>query len=167
MNNASRLIKFKRLEDNNLPLPKKSTEFSAGIDLSACLTRSSIQNDCVIKDGVLTYIIEGNKTAMIPLGFCCDFSSNNQDLVLKLFVRSSIGRVGLVLANGTGIIDSDYRGELIACIRNVTNSPIEITHGARIVQAILEEYINCGIVEVDCLDNTVRGEGGFGSSGIS
>lgn len=92
------------------------------------------------------------------------FNHTPKTYVIKLYVRSSLGKKGLALANGTGIIDSDYRGEIFACLYNRTDDNITINHGERIVQAIVEEYERCTIVEGK-VNDTPRGEGGFGSTG--
>lgn len=163
------VLKIQRLENNDLDFPKYSTIGSAGIDFSACTKRISISE---ISDDTkdhfwgdsnrcIGFSILPGKTVMVPLGFKCQIEN---ECVMKLYVRSSVGKKGLVLANGTGIIDSDYRGELFACMRNCANIPIEIKHGDRIVQAVIQKYEHCEIVEGD-VNETIRGEGGFGSTG--
>lgn len=101
------------------------------------------------------------ETVLVPLGFKCSFGP---DCVLKLYPRSSVGLKGLVLANGTGIVDADYRGELFAAVANRTDVPIEVMHGERIVQGILAPFVQ-GILVEGTVDVTERGEGGMGSTG--
>ena len=122
----------------------------------------------------ISLIIRPGETILVPLGWACDFNTYYSDgvinptiksKVMKLYVRSSIGLRGLSLANGTGIIDSDYRGELMACIFNHSGNEVIIEHGERIVQGIIQEYSELSIYEVKDLLKTERGEGGFGSTG--
>jgi len=72
---------------------------------------------------------------------------------------------GLVLANGTGIIDSDYRGELIVALKNTSNEVQIVEHGERIAQIVVTPYIPVLFNEVNSIGTTARGEGGFGSTG--
>jgi dUTP pyrophosphatase len=169
--NKMSLLKFRkpillieRLEKNDLDFPKYATANSAGIDFSACIRRPPSSTEFVDSNEILhlpPMILHPGEVAMIPLGFKVQIEDG---YVMKLYVRSSIGKKGLVLANGTGIIDSDYRGELFACMRNCTDEFIEISHGDRIVQAVIQKYSQCEIVEGK-VDETIRGEGGFGSTG--
>ncbi len=80
--------------------------------------------------------------------------------------RSSIcNKLGLQLVNSVGIIDSDYRGEIKLCYKNTSEHPVTINRGERIGQIVIISYIKCEWVEVDNLDDTNRGTGGFGSTG--
>ena len=82
--------------------------------------------------------------------------------------RSSIcNKLGLQLVNSVGIIDSDYRGEIMMCYKNTSSEPVVIPRGERIGQIIITPYVDCEWVEVDRLDDTERGSGGFGSTGKS
>jgi len=105
--------------------------------------------------------INPNETILIPTGFKTSF---DQDLVLKIYIRSSIGLNGLVLANQVGIIDSDYRGELFIALRNSSDIVQLINHGDRIAQAMLECIVKPEII-ADVVDKTARDDGGFGSTG--
>jgi dUTP pyrophosphatase len=113
-------------------------------------------------NGSLSLIIEPGDTITVSLGFHVDFP---QGFVLLLAVRSSMSKKGISLANNVGIIDSDYRGELLAALRNDTKERIKIEHGERIVQGLLVPVVQAKIVETDNLSETARGEGGFGSTG--
>lgn len=106
--------------------------------------------------------VNPGETIMIPLGFKSEFG---RAYVLQIHVRSSAGLSGLFLANGTGIVDPDYRGELFACVynRNLT-VPIPISHGQRVVQGVLLQFRQAIITE-ETVDKTERGDGGFGSTG--
>jgi dUTP pyrophosphatase len=113
-------------------------------------------------NGSLSLRIEPGDTITVSLGFHVDFP---QGYVLLLAVRSSMSKKGISLANNVGIIDSDYRGELLAALRNDTKERIKIEHGERIVQGLLVPVVQAKIVETDNLSETARGEGGFGSTG--
>lgn len=179
-------LTLERLSRNNLPKPQYHTLNSAGLDFAACLNRvckkvehgtgaksefwaakagvripiiGSILEPEVSKDIVLS--ISPRETLMIPLGFKCSFSPT---CFLALYVRSSIGIMGLRLANGTGIIDPDFRGELFAVVHNYTDSVIDVKDGERIVQGVLT-YFSQAIVKEDLVDQTERGTGGYGSTG--
>lgn len=104
----------------------------------------------------------------LPLGFKMAFKAYR---VAMIFPRSSLGKAGLRLAQTVGIIDSDYRGEWIAVLENVSAKPIVISAGDRILQAVFLHLglpsltdVNAGEWEELCEDSE-RGEGGFGSTG--
>lgn len=108
--------------------------------------------------------IHPQETIMVSLGYKCQFG---KAYVLMLHIRSSIGMMGLELANSTGIIDPDYRGELWAVIHNRNiKKPIKIKHGDRLVQGVMLGF-NQAIIEEGTVQDTVRGEGGFGSTGVT
>lgn len=190
----AQFITFERLPNNQLPVPRYGTPHSAGIDFAACLSRpckivepgTGNKKDfwagleiTINKDGVdgkiherldtkpdhhddqLTLLLKAEETILVPLGWKCAFDVS---CVMEMYVRSSIGLKGIVLANGTGIIDPDYRGELFAALYNRTNRPIIIKHGERIVQGVLTHFSQ-GIVREGKVDETLRGEGGLGSTG--
>ena len=85
--------------------------------------------------------------------------------VMLLFGRSGHASRGLQLANCVGVIDSDYRGQLLVMLRNDTNGPHVIKKGERCAQAMIIPTFNTIFTEVDELEGTDRGEGGFGSTG--
>ncbi len=188
-------LQLKRLDRNNLPLPKYETEQSAGIDMAACLTRpcKEILSDgskrkflvvdkgghghhrhhfgeettpdiIIAPNGVkaLTLVMKPNETVMIPLGWVAEFGAA---FVLNIHVRSSVGLRGLILANCTGIVDPDYRGELFACLWNRTDTNIEIKHGQRVVQGVMLAFNQAIVTEAKEVSETDRGSGGFGSTG--
>ena len=87
-------------------------------------------------------------------------------LVGLVFARSGLAtKKGLAPANKVGVIDSDYRGEIMVPLYNQTNEIKEIKHGERIAQIIFIPYIQEEFIEVEELSETLRGEGGFGSTG--
>lgn len=151
-------ITFNRLPDNELPLPSYATSGSAALDLSACLTRLKRQNLC--GDTICPIKLSPGEIVLIPTGYKVSF----KNAVLKIFIRSSLSLKGLTLANNVGIIDSDYRGELFIAMKNESKYSLFIDHGQRIAQAILEPLVQCEIAE-GTVDVTIRGEGGFGSTG--
>jgi len=86
--------------------------------------------------------------------------------VMKVYVRSSTGiKKGLILSNGTGIIDSSYRGELLVSLYNTTDSAVAVDNLDRLCQAEITKVENVEIEEAEVLSETSRGEGGFGSTG--
>jgi dUTP pyrophosphatase len=105
--------------------------------------------------------IAPGETILIPTGFKTEFQAG---YVMLLSIRSGTSLDGFSLANGTGIIDSDYRGEIFIPIYNRTSSRRTITNGQRIAQACIVPVIRCEIEE-KTVDITTRGEGGFGSTG--
>ena len=85
-----------------------------------------------------------------------------------LFARSSLGvRRGLMLTNGVGVIDSDYRGEIKIGVYNFTNEPCIVENGERLAQLVVTQTAALPVLEVEELGETERGEGGFGSTGTA
>lgn len=116
------------------------------------------------KANTIRLAIAPGETIMIPTGFRCEFGLS---YVLMLHVRSSTGMRGLELANQTGIIDPDYRGELWAVVYNRNReTPIIVEHGDRLVQGVMLAF-NQAIIDECHVCETTRGDGGFGSTGIS
>jgi len=163
--NMNTWLRFERLEDNDLPLPSKATAGAAGLDFAACLKRpcrtwiNGVSSDFKVETPSL--LLQPGQQVAIALGFKVQFDSSH---ALMLYLRSSSGIKGMMLSNLVGVIDSDYRGELFAAIYNRTNEVIEINHGDRIVQGILTPTYDVVVTE-GLVDNTVRGEGGLGSTG--
>lgn len=131
-------------------LPRYATAGAAAMDLSACL------------DEAVT--LEPGQRALIPTGIAVALPPLHVGLV---FARSGLAvKQGLTLSNGVGVIDSDYRGEVKVGLINLGTAPCTIQHGERIAQLAVMPVIQARPVEVEELDGTVRGEGGFGSTGI-
>lgn len=127
--------------------PVRATVEAAGLDLTA-------DHDLTIPAGGSAWVCTGIAVALQPA------------TVGKLYVRSSLGtKRDIVLANGTGIIDSDYRGWIKAKLRNNSRKRVEITRGERIVQLVVQPVITNNPAEADELPATERGAGGFGSTG--
>ena len=129
--------------------PTRATEGSAGYDLSAYIPE---RKWCSFYPGKVTEVRTGVSLA-IPEGH-----------VGLVYVRSSLGAQGLMLANGTGVIDSDYRGEILLKLV-ARKHPVAIDHGDRIAQIVIAPIITPELEQVETLDDTVRGTGGFGSTG--
>lgn len=143
------IVDIKKLHED-VQIPTSGTEKAAGKDVYAYIPNGDV-------------IIEPHHTELIPTGFCMAFEFPNAALLLP---RSGISvKKGLNLANCVGLIDADYRGEVKVALHNITDEPQTVSHGERIAQLM---YIRCRDVvfsEVDELDETERGEGGFGSTG--
>ena len=131
-------VKFKKLTPNAI-VPTYGTEFSAGADLYSGMTEP------VIINAGTTEFIKTGIAMEIPEGMAC--------------------KKGLAPANKVGVIDSDYRGELMVALHNHSQSPVTVEPGDRIAQLVLTPYITAEFVEAEELSDTVRGDGGFGSTG--
>ena len=143
-------IKIKKLY-KDATTPSRGSEQAAGYDLYACLGGFE---DCKIEPGVTMKIGTGI-AAEIPNGY---FGA--------VFARSGLAtKRGLRPANCVGVIDSDYRGEIIVALHNDTDTPQKIQAYERIAQLVILPYLNVSFKEVDELSDTERGDGGFGSTG--
>ena len=134
----------------DLPLPFYASAGAAGMDLCACL------------DTPLT--LAPHQIARIPTGLAIALPS--ADYVALVFARSGLGiKHGVALANGVGVIDSDYRGEIQVGLINQSDTPYTIAPGERIAQLAVLPVVRPDLTWVDTLDETERGAGGFGSTG--
>ncbi|MGN1113033.1 MAG: dUTP diphosphatase [Acutalibacteraceae bacterium] len=142
-------VKIKKVRENAV-IPQRATEGSAGADLCAC-----IDTPITINPGDL---------AKIPTGIA--IALPNANLGAFLFARSGLGvKHGICLSNGVGVVDSDYRGEISVGLCNVGNKPYTIEPGERIAQMVIMPVALPQLCEAQELDETQRGEGGFGSTG--
>ena len=110
--------------------------------------------------------IQPHQTVLVGMGVYCE-PGYTQSTVKKgyyLYPRSSIYKTGLFLANSVGVIDFEYRGEIKAALHNLTDKPVTIKHGQRIVQVCMSDLSPFEVEFVDSLTETARGEGGFGST---
>ena len=140
-------IKIKRLKEN-ATLPTYGSDKAAGADLYAC-TFSDI-------------VIAPHTTAMIPTGLAMELP---EGYFGAIFARSGLAtKQGLRPANCVGVVDEDYRGEVMVALHNDTDLNREIKSNERIAQLVLLPYIQCDFVE-DELSETERGDNGFGSTG--
>ena len=88
-------------------------------------------------------------------------------MVAIVAARSGLGvKHGIVPANGIGVIDADYRGEVHVCLRNNGSEPFTVARGDRIAQLMFLPVLTAAFLEVEELDETARGAGGFGSTGV-
>lgn len=130
-------------------LPRYATTGSAGADLYSCL-----ENEIIISSGETAFVGTGISVA-IPEGF-----------VGLVYARSGLAcKQGLAPANKVGVIDSDYRGEIIVALHNHSSNAVTIKSGERIAQLVITPYYQAEFVEVDDLASTERGKCGFGSTG--
>lgn len=135
--------------DRGLPLPAYAHEGDAGLDLFAV-------SDAVIGPGERLLVPTGIAVA-IPAGYAGFVQPRSGNAIKR----------GLSLVNTPGLIDSHYRGEIkVIAINLDPREPIEIRRGDRIAQLVIQPVVHAALVEVDGLDGTARGEGGFGSTGI-
>lgn len=142
-------MNFKKLNEN-ATTPTRGSEEAAGWDLYACIDKEIwIQPHETVKIGTGLAIA-------IPTGYYG-----------AIYARSGIAtKQGLRPANAVGVIDSDYRGELIVALHNDSEHPQSVVPAERIAQIIVCPYMNIKWNEVKELDTTERGEGGFGSTDI-
>lgn len=142
-------IRFKKLSEH-ATMPTKAHREDAGYDLYACMNY-----DMVFIPPHNTLMIPTDIAVAIPEGY---FGG--------IYARSGLAtKKGLRPANATGIIDSLYRGNIIVALHNDSDIDQCVQNGERIAQLIVQPYLQFDFTEVDELDDTERGEGGFGSSG--
>lgn len=144
-------IKVKTLANfEGLNLPNYQTIGSAGLDLY-----SASKEDIIIKKSTVSLIPTGIQVA-IPSGYECQIRS-----------RSGLAIKNMVFClNSPGTIDSDYRGEIKVILANLGDKDFTVKFGDRIAQAVFNKYEYISWEQVDTLDSTDRGSGGFGSTGI-
>ena len=135
----------------SLPLPAYATELSAGADL-----RAAVEAPITLLPG---------KRALVPTGLCIALPS---DCELQVRPRSGLAwKHGVTMVNPPGTIDADYRGEISVPLINLGEEAFVIERGERIAQAVLAPVVRIGWDVVDALEQTDRGDGGFGSTGTA
>lgn len=145
------LVRLKKVKPGAIA-PAYATPGSAACDLSACL------------DEPVT--LHPGDIAAIPTGIA--ISSGRDDIVALVYGRSGLGtKHGVTLANSVGVIDSDYRGEIRVSLINRGREDFTVHPGDRIAQLMFAPVLHAVFEEAETLDETARGEGGFGSTGIS
>jgi len=146
-------VKFKKLNPDigiNIPAPAYATDGAAGIDLAAS-----------IREPV---VIHPRERAMIPSGLAVDIPGS--DLMGLVFPRSGLAaKHGITMANAVGVIDSDYKGEIICPVQNNGKESYEIKPGDRIAQLVFVPVLQVEIEYTDQLTKSDRGIAGFGSTG--
>ncbi len=141
---------FKKLRDNAI-LPKRATPYSAGADLCAC-----IEQPLEISPGM---------TVLIPTGLAVQPS--DMQTALLIYPRSGLAaKFGITLANAVGVVDSDYCGEIQVPLHNLGTKTFTVEHGMRIAQLVVTPVLFPEIKLTNELEETQRGSGGFGSSGL-
>ncbi len=145
------IIKYKRLKKilTGIPLPSYSTSGSAGMDVHA-----GIEEPIILKPGEVK-LVPTNLSVEIPAGFEIQVRPRS-----GLAAKQSIG-----ILNSPGTIDSDYRGEIKIMLINFGKKDFITKPGERIAQLIVSRVYNAQLTEVKELNNTTRGEGGFGHTG--
>ena len=141
-------MKIKKVRPNAM-IPTYGSATAAGADLYACL-----EEDVTIEPG---------QTVLIPTGLAMEIPVGYAGLI---YARSGLSvKRGLAPANKVGVIDADYRGEFMVALLNHGTQAQTISHGERIAQLVITPVITPGFQEVEELSDTVRGAGGFGSTG--
>lgn len=143
------ILKIKKVREN-AKVPQRATEGSAGLDLCA-----AIDEPVLLKKGA---------TAVIPTGIAIALTASNYGAFV--FARSGLAvKHGIGLLNSVGVIDSDYRGEIMVGVINQIDEEYTIQPGERIAQMVIMPVSTMPVEEVCELEETERGAGGFGSTG--
>ena len=141
-------LPIKRI-NTNAKLPERKTEGSVGFDIAACLGE-----EVTIKPG---------ETGMIGSGLTIELDTGYAAFI---YARSGLGiKHGIIPANCVGVIDSDYRGEIVVGLKNTSDKPYTIKDGDRVAQMVVAKVELPEIILCDGLSDTPRGDGGFGSTG--
>lgn len=143
-------MKIRAVNISEHPLPEYATVQSAGMDL-----RASISEPVVLKP---------MERRLIPTGLSIALSDGYEAQVRP---RSGLAlKKGITVLNAPGTIDADYRGEIGVILINLGSEDFVIKSGDRIAQLVIARYERCEFEEVDALDETERGDGGYGHSGV-
>ena len=141
-------VNIKKLNENAI-IPTYGSEYSAGADLYAC-----IDSDVTILPGE-TKLIKTGLAIEVPEGYGA-----------FIYARSGLAsKRGLAPANKVGVVDSDYRGEVMVALHNHSGEPQTVSVGERIAQMVIAPFLKAEFDVVDELSDTARGAGGFGSTG--
>ena len=141
-------VNIKKL-DAKAVLPTYGSEYSAGADLYACLDEE--------------LVLQPGETKMIHTGIAMEVPVGYAGLI---YARSGLAsKRGLAPANKVGVVDSDYRGEFMVALHNHSSQPQAVAPGERIAQMVITPVLAVSFNEVDDLEETGRGAGGFGSTG--
>lgn len=131
-------------------LPEYQTDHSAGLDLAACIDQP--------------VVIRPHERALIPTGIAISLPPHHE---AQIRGRSGLAlKHGILPANGVGTIDADYRGEIGVILLNSSETAFTVEPDMRVAQMVIARYERIVWREVDELDQTVRGEGGFNSTGL-
>ena len=143
-------MKIKIVNKSHHPLPAYATELSAGMDL-----RANIDEPIVLKPMERRLVPTGLHIAL-PVGYEAQVRPRS-GLALKK---------GITVLNAPGTVDADYRGDVGVILINLSDEPFTIEDGERIAQMVIARHEQAEFVEVDVLDETERGEGGYGHTGV-
>ncbi|MDP1662551.1 MAG: dUTP diphosphatase [Phycisphaerales bacterium] len=142
-------VRFKRLNPR-ATMPAYQSEQAAGMDLAACL------------DAPVT--VAPGHIVKVPLGFSIALPVGFE---AQIRPRSGLAtKLGVTVPNSPGTVDSDYRGEMVVALINLGREPYTVEHGTRVAQMIVAPVSHATLLEVEELDATARGTGGFGSTGV-
>lgn len=147
-------VAFLRLPGNDdLPLPSYATGGAAGFDL-----RAAVPADAPV-------VLAPGRRVLVQTGFAVGLPAGWE---MQIRPRSGLAvKNGVTVLNTPGTVDCDYRGPVGVCLINLGEEPFTIARGDRIAQAVIAEAPQAMLVEVDSLDETARGAGGFGSTGVA
>lgn len=144
-------MKIKLINTSGHPIPNYETEASAGMDLRASIETPIVLQPlerAIIKTGLFIELPKGYEAQVRP--------------------RSGLAaKKGITVLNAPGTIDADYRGEVGVILINLSQEPFTIENGERIAQLVIAKHERAEWIEVEVLTETERGEGGFGSTGVS
>lgn len=141
-------VNIKKLSKGAI-IPTYGSEYAAGADLYACMDEE--------------IFINPGQTVLVHTGIAMELPVGYAGLI---YARSGLAsKKGLAPANKVGVVDCDYRGEILVALHNHSQETASILPGERIAQLVITPYITAAFTETDTLNETVRGEGGFGSSG--
>ena len=141
-------VNIKKVNDKAI-IPTYGTEFSAGADLYACMDEA--------------VSLAPGETTLIKTGLSMEIPAGYAGLI---YARSGLAtKKGLAPANKVGVIDADYRGEVMVCLHNHGTQPQTVEDGDRIAQLVVAPYLTANFVPAEELEATQRGAGGFGSTG--
>ena len=141
-------VKIKKLNSKAMQ-PTYGSEYSAGADLYACMEE--------------TVTIQPGETVLIKTGLAMAIPEGYAGLI---YARSGLAtKKGLAPANKVGVVDADYRGEVMVPLHNHSRVAVEVEHGERIAQMVITPFLTAEYMLAEELDETERGEGGFGSTG--
>ena len=152
-------LKFKKIDDRAI-IPQYKTKGAAAFDFHGIISEKDCmgeETDKIVLSSGKQVVIRTGLSVSIPEGW-------------EIQIRPRSGNAfknGITVTNSPGTIDSDYRGEIKIILLNTGENPFPIKHGDRIAQGKFSEAIQAEIIEVDELDSTERGQGGFGSTGTS
>ena len=146
-------INVKILLSRGMEMPAYATDGSAAIDLRAAIDEGQ------------TLTIAPGERALVPTGIA--ISPESKDVVAIVAARSGLAiKKGICLSNGIGVIDSDYRGEICVGLFNTSKEEFVVNRGDRIAQMMFMPVLSANLIATDTLDETARGAGGFGSTGV-